>query len=75
MLALHGGGARCQRVCLLGHACEDAPGGVAMTPSERRRVAERLAAHALACSVAGGALLLLVLAVQFDALTRGRLHR
>ena len=44
------------------------------TPTERRRVAERVAAHALACSVAGGALLVLVLAVQLDALTRGRLR-
>ena len=44
------------------------------TPTERRRVAERVAAHALACSVAGGALLVLELAVQLDALTRGRLR-
>lgn len=45
-----------------------------MTPAERRRVAQRVATHALACTIAGGALLVLVLAVQLDALTRGRLR-
>lgn len=37
-----------------------------MTPSERRRVAERVAAHLLACAIAGGALTLLVLVAELD---------
>jgi hypothetical protein len=41
-----------------------------MSPADRRRVAERIAAHVRAIHLVGGAALLLVLAVHVDALTR-----
>ena len=43
-----------------------------LTPSERRRVAAHVAGHVLAMHIMGGAALLLVLAVGWDAWTRGR---
>ena len=43
-----------------------------LSARDRARVAERIAAHVFAMHIAGGAALLLTLALHVDALTRGR---
>ncbi len=37
-----------------------------MSPSDYRRACERIAAHLLACAIAGGALTLLMLVAELD---------